>query len=207
MRALFPVLSENTFFTVLANPDSLYPGFLARDFVALPPGSYAMAPAALQLLGQNLITLELPGVDPTAPGYAGMAKGANQIELLDSYRGKGGQPFGKVPIENYRHAEGEISFTLPPQASGWLVTTTSYHPDWVVTLDGKPAEKKCAESALLSVHVPTGTHDVTFRFEAPAWYSLCLRLGMLAWICGLGVFFYFGSSKAPESLRLAWSKA
>lgn len=205
LRSLFPVLAEDEFFTVLSNPDSLYPGFLARDFVALPPGSHAMAPAALQLLGQNIITLELPGVDPSAPGYAGMARGTNQIELLESYRGHGGQPFGKVTPESCRHTGDAVTYSLPGQASGWLVSTVSYHPDWTVSLDGKPAQTRCAECALLSAYVPAGTREVAFRFEAPAWYSLCLRLGLLAWIAGFAAFFYLGSPRAPQPLRQAWT--
>lgn len=205
MRSLFPVVSENPYFVILANPDSLYPGFLARDFVALPPRSQ-MAQAGLQLLQNNLVTVEMNGIDPTAPGFAGMAKGTNQIELQASYRGKSGQPFGKIPPEAVSRGEGNLSFRLPQEASGWLITTTSFHPDWVATLDGKPMEIHKAESALLSVYVPRGG-EVTFRFVAPLWYSLCLVLGGLAWVIGLGALVWLGSPSSPQSLRRQWLAA
>lgn len=205
MRSIFPVVAENEFFAVLSNPDSLSPGFLAHDFVALPPGS-EMAQAGLQLLPSNLVTIEMQGIDPSAPGFAGMAKGTNQIELQQSYRSKSGQPFGKIPPEAVVHGENGMTFRLPVDASGWLISTTSYHPDWKATLDGKSLEIHKAESSLLSVYLPKGG-EVTFRFAAPAWYNACLGVGALAWLLALGALAWMGSLSAPESLRKPWLAA
>jgi hypothetical protein len=204
-RSVYPVAFENRYFAVLANPTALYPAFLAKDFVALPPESYAMAPATLQLLPQNLITVEMGGVDGNMPGYAGMAKGPNQIELLQQYQGKAGQPFGRVPLVGNRMADYQrMSYQLPPTVSGWLVVSEAYHPDWTVTIDGKAAEVHRAEAALLSVFVPTGSHEVVFRFKAPAWYSLCLGLGAFGWIVALAALLYLPSKWAPAKWRLWW---
>jgi len=205
MKSIFPVVSENAFFAVLSNPDSLYPGFLAHDYVALPPGS-EMAQAALQLLPNNLVTVEMKGIDPSAPGFAGMAKGTNQIELQQSYRSKSGDPFGKIPAEAVSHGEGSMTFRLPTEVSGWLITTTSYHPDWTATLDGKLLETHKAESALLSVYLPKGG-VVAFHFVAPGWYSLCLGLGTLTWLVALAALAWLGSPTSPESLRKQWLAA
>jgi hypothetical protein len=204
-RSVYPVAFENRYFAVLANPTALYPAFLAKDFVALPPESYAMAPATLQLLPQNLITVEMGGVDGNMPGYAGMAKGPNQIELLQQYQGKAGQPFGRVPLVGNRMDDYQrMTYQLPPTVSGWLVVSEAYHPDWTVTIDGKAAEVHRAEAALLSVFVPTGSHEVVFRFKAPAWYSLCLGLGAFGWIVALAALLYLPSKWAPAKWRLWW---
>lgn len=204
-RSVYPVAFENRYFAVLANPDALYPAFLAKDFVALPPESYAMAPATLQLLPQNLITVEMGGVDRSMPGFAGMAKGPNQIELLAQYQGKPGQPFGRVPLVGNRMADYQrMSYQLPPTVSGWLVVSEAYHPDWTVTIDGKAAQTTRAEAALLSTFVPPGSHEVTFQFKAPAWYSLCLSLGTLSWIVALTALLYLPSKWAPAKWREWW---
>ena len=204
-RSVYPVAFENRYFAVLANPTTLYPAFLAKDFVALPPESYAMAPATLQLLPQNIITVEMGGVDRNMPGFAGMAKGPNQIELLQQYQGKAGQPFGRVPLVGNRMDDYQrMSYQLPPTVSGWLVVSEAYHPDWTVTIDGKAAEVHRAEAALLSTYVPPGSHEVTFQFKAPAWYSLCLALGTLSWIVALAALLYLPSKWAPAKWRQWW---
>ena len=204
-RSVYPVVFENRYFAVLANNAALYPAFLAHDFVSLPIGSYAMAPAALQLLNQNIATVETPAPDQSVPGFAGLAKGPNQIELLGQYQGKAGQPFARVPIAGHRMDDYQrMTYQISPTASGWLVVSEAYHPDWTVTVDGKPAEVHRAEAALLSAYVPPGSHEVNFQFKAPGWYSLCLTLGALSWIVALAAMLYLSSKWAPAKWREWW---
>ncbi len=204
-RSIYPAVFENRFFAVLANNATLYPAFLAHDFVSLPIGSYAMAPAALQLLNQNIATVETVAPDTTVPGFAGMAKGPNQIELLGQYQGKAGQPFARIPLTGNRMDDYQrMTYQLPPDASGWLVVSEAFHPDWSVSIDGKPAEVHRAEAALLSTYVPSGSHEVVFQFKAPGWYSLCLTLGALSWIVALAAMLYLSSKWAPAKWREWW---
>ena len=205
-QSIFPTLIENEFFVVLTNPQSFYPGFLAHNFVVLPRDSFAMAPAALQLAPQNLVTLELDGIDPSMPGFAGAAKGANQIELQQKYQGHGGEPFDRIPLQSYHSNNGDnMSFQIPPTASGWLISTMAYHPDWTVTIDGHPSQIKRAEVALLSTFVPLGSHEVVFQFEAPEWYSLSLNAGILSWMIALVALIYLPSKLAPDLWRRWWN--
>ena len=204
-RSVYPVVFENRYFAVLANTGTLYPAFLAHDFVSLPIGSYAMAPAGLQLLNQNIATVEMAAPNPSIPGFAGMAKGANQIELQAQYQDKAGQPFARVPLVGNRMDDYQrMTYQLPPTVSGWLVVSEAYHPDWTVTVDGKSAEVHRAEAALLSTFVPAGSHKVVFQFKAPAWYSLCLTLGALSWIIALTAMVYLPSKWAPAKWRNWW---
>jgi hypothetical protein len=205
LRSVYPVAFENNYFAVLANPNALYPAFLAHDFVALPPDSYVMAPAALQLFPQNLITVEMGSVERNAPGFAGIAKGPNQIELLQQYQGHAGQSFARVPLVGNRMDDYQrMTYQLPPVVSGWLVVSEAYHPDWTVTIDAKPAQVHRAESALLSVFIPNGSHEVVFRFSPPRWYSVCLGLGVLSWIVALASLIYLPSKWAPANWRRWW---
>ena len=204
-RSIYPVAFENNYFAVLANTGTLYPAFLAHDFVSLPPDSYAMAPAALQLLNQNIATVEMAAPNPSIQGFAGMAKSPNQIELQAQYQGKAGQPFARVPLVGNRMDDYQrMTYQLPPTVSGWLVVSEAYHPDWMVTVDGKPAQVHRAEAALLSTYVPAGSHEVVFQFKAPAWYSLCLTLGALSWIVALAAMLYLPSKWAPAKWREWW---
>jgi hypothetical protein len=192
LRGIFPVLFENQFFVVLANTTSLYPAFLAHDFVVLPHKSYALAPAVIQLLPKNLITVETSFIDQSIPGFAGTAKGSNQIELLAKYQTSGGEPFQQLPLAAQQSSMDQaLHFNLPSAASGWLVLTQSYHPDWTAMVDGKPSDVYPAEAALISTYVPPGSHEVVFQFEAPSWYSFSLFLGLLSWILALAALIYF----------------
>lgn len=201
-RGVFPAVAENEFFVVLANPGSLAPGFLANDFVALPKESYAMASAVLQLAPKNLITVELAGVDPAMPGYAGQAKAPNQIELLEKYQAQSGTPFMRLPSASWNGQS--LTFQVPQNSSGWLVTTMAYHPDWTATIDGRSSETHRAEAALLSTYVPPGSREVTFQFKAPAWYGLSLAAGAVSWIVALAALLYLPSKWAPTTWRQWW---
>jgi len=203
LRGIFPVLFENQFFVVLANTTSLYPAFLAHDFVVLPHKSYALAPAVLQLLPKSLITVETSFIDQSIPGFAGTAKGSNQIELLAKYQTSGGQPFQQIPLAAQQSSMDQaLHFNVPSAASGWLVVTQAYHPDWTATVDGKTSDVYPAEAALISTYVPQGSHEVVFQFKAPAWYSFCLFLGLLSWILVPATLVYF-HTKGHKSQILA----
>jgi len=206
-RSIYPVAFENRYFAVLANPGTLYPAFLVHDFVALPKESYTtMATAALQLLPQNIATVEVATPDPSVPGFAGMGKGTNQIELLTQYQGKPGQPLLRIPLKGNRMDDYQrMVYQTPPDSSGWLVVSEAYHPDWTVEIDGHPTEVHRAEVALLSTFIPKGSHEVIFQFKAPAWYSLCLLFGVISWIVALAALIYFPSKWAPAKWRSWWS--
>ncbi|MBX9743046.1 MAG: YfhO family protein [Chthoniobacterales bacterium] len=205
-RLYYPVVFENQFFLVLENQSSLYPAFLAHNFVVLPPKSYTMAAAAFQLAPMNLLTVEMPQVDQSLLGFAGMSKGSTQIELLPTYREHGGAPFLRVPLtaprmENYN----QMTYRLPPNISGWLTVTEAYHPDWKATIDGEKTPVYCAETALLSVYVPLGSSEIIFKFVPPFWYSLAFYIGILSWLLTLGGFLFLSSKWAPLKWRQWWN--
>jgi len=144
-------------------------------------------------------------VDQATPGFAGMAKSTNQIELRSQFQGKSGKPFFNVPLTGIRQDDYQrMVFDLPPTASGWLVVSEAFHPDWTVTIDGKESEVHRAEGAFLSTYVQAGTHEVVFLFKAPVWYSLCLAVGTICWIVLLAAFLYLPSRFAPVRWKEWW---
>lgn len=204
-RSCYPIVFENQFFLILENQASLYPAFLARNFVVLPPKSYTMATGALQLAPLNLVTVEMPQIDQGLLGFAGKANGANQIELLPTYRDHGGVPFLRVPLTAPRTEHyNQMTYHVPSSASGWLTITEAYHPDWQATIDGEKIPVYCAETALLSVYVPIGSSEIIFKFVPPFWYSLTLFLGILSWVVFLGAFLFLSSKWAPPAWREWW---
>ena len=84
------------------------------------------------------------------------------------------------------------------------MVSEAYHPDWTVTIDGKPMQTTRAEAALLGTFVPAGSHEVVFQFKAPAWYSLCLAIGALSWIVAIAALLYLPSKWTPVKWRDWW---
>jgi hypothetical protein len=204
-RSCYPVVFENQFFVILENQASLYPAFLARNFVALPPQSYVMAPAAFQLAPMNLLTVEMAQVDQGMLGFAGMSKGNSQLELLPAYREHGGAPFLRVPLTTSRLDNyNQMTYHVPPTVSGWLTVTEAYHQDWRATIDGEPVPTYRAETALLSVYIPIGSTEIIFKFVPPFWYSLTLYIGILSWVITLGAFLFLSTRWSPPAWKEWW---
>ena len=204
-RTVFPVVFENRSIVILSNEASLYPAFLARNFVTLPLESYQQAPMALQLARMNLLGVELAQSDQRQTGFAGRATGNNQVELLPQYQGRVGAPFQRVAsVGNRADDYGKMTYRLPPNVSGWLTVTEAFHPDWTATIDGQPADIHRAAAALLSVYVPLGSQEIIFQFIQPAWYALLFYLGCFFWLIALGAFLFFASRWARPEWKKLW---
>ncbi len=205
-RALFPVVFENHSIVILANETSLYPAFLAHNFVVLPSESYQMAPMSLQLARMNLLSVELASSDQRQNGFAGRAAGNSQVELLPQYQKSGGAPFERVPSMSRRSDDyGKMIYRLPSTVSGWLTVAEAFHPDWQAFIDGQPTDIRRAASALLAVYVPLGSQEILFKFVPPLWYSISFYLGCLLWVIALGSFLFFRSRWAHPSWKDWWN--
>ena len=74
-------------------------------------------------------------------------------------------------------------------APGLLILSDAYYPGWKVTVGGAPASLLRANYALRGVYLPTGTHNLVFRFSPTSfWIGLTvtslvtvLCLGFLVW--------------------------
>ncbi len=201
-RSLYPVAFENNSFLILENRDSLYPAFLARDFVVFPQDSYSLAEASLQLASMNLVTLEMTQANSRELGFAGVSKGNNQVELLPNYKEHGGAPFQRITsgdqvIDN----DQKMTFHVPPAASGWLVVTKSFHPDWRGNIDGQPTKIYRAAGAFLSICIPLGSQEIIFKYTPPLWYDLSFYFGMLSWFVALAALFLLSSRWAPSEWK------
>jgi len=66
--------------------------------------------------------------------------------------------------------EGATRVTVRSQttAPGYLVLADAYDPGWLATVDGRPAEVRRANVSFRAVAVPSGIHDVEFRYRPRA---------------------------------------
>lgn len=68
-------------------------------------------------------------------------------------------------------APGDMRVTLSGRADSttYLLVSENWHPDWHAAIDGKPAALLRADYAFLSVALPPGAREVTFRFSSRAY--------------------------------------
>lgn len=88
----------------------------------------------------------------------------------------------------------EVDVDVETPGAAILRLADLWYPDWVVKVDGRPAELLRADHALRAVVVPAGRHRVEFRFVSPSvtrglWLSLAcaavaLALLVAGWLSG-----------------------
>jgi len=181
---------ENENFLILENTNSPGSLFLAQEFLVALDQNAETALASLEGVQHSLITVELDGYEPKAPGVRGQII-AGRIEPPKGETIKRGQPF--LPIApakagNYQH----IVAAAAPR-DGWLVSNQAWHPDWTATVRGGKVPVERAFVGFSAVKVRAGD-AVEFRFQQPAWYLPCVLIGLAGWAAAL--FFLFASALA-----------
>jgi hypothetical protein len=94
-------------------------------------------------------------------------------------------PTVTAAVTDWRPGSMRIALTGQSAGAGYLVVAENWYPDWTATVDGQPVPVRRADHSLLSVVVPAGAREVTFRFDSPAYrtgklvtlFSLLLAAG------------------------------
>ena len=204
-RQQFPVVYENEFFTVLENPNSLAPAFLARNYVSIPKNSYSFAAADLGLIRLYFLPVECSGVEMSDPALAGIMNPQNgEVELVNAFRDREGEPFRILDSGSYRRENSHtIRLSLPTEPY-WLALTQAWHPDWKVRIDGQSAEMNRISLALQGFRVPPGAREARLSFEPPFWVSAVLSIGLVGWVVTLGGAGYLQFTHAPRNWKKWW---
>jgi dolichol-phosphate mannosyltransferase len=196
---------ENSFFTVLENPNCLAPGFLARNYVSTPKDSYAYSAADLGLIRLYFLPVELTGVEMNDPNLAGTMNPQNgEVELTAAFRDREGDPF-RVLDGSLVRREGpnRIRIQLPGD-SFWVTVTQAWHPDWKVFVDGRGAELVRVTLALPGFRCSPEAKEAVLSFEPPFWVSGVLSLGLLGWLGSLGGVAFLRFGPAPKAWKKWW---
>jgi dolichol-phosphate mannosyltransferase len=201
----YPTIYENPFFTILENPNSLAPGFLARNYVSIPSSKYEYTNADLGLIRLYFLPVEIPKIEMNDPTLAGIMNPENgEVELTPGFRDKEGEPFRLLDSSNCRH-EGPSLWKISPQGlSGWIVLTQAWHPDWHVVVDGVRSEVQRVAVAFSGIRIGEGVRDVTFAFAPPFWVSLSLGLGLGSWAFVLAGAAYLRFSTSDSIWKKWW---
>jgi hypothetical protein len=99
--------------------------------------------------------------------------------LLENAPGAHASPSvsGKAVLKSYRNTE--VVLDTASEGPGWAVLNDVWHPWWFAEVDGAPAPVLRANGIFRAVAVPSGQHEVRFRFRpfAGTLNELAARLG------------------------------
>ena len=201
----YPTVFENPFFTILENPNSLAPGFLAQNYVSIPPGKMEYAAADLGLVRLYFLPIEVSGVEISDPALAGLMNPQNgEVELTNSFRNKEGYPFRILDRGNFQAVGSSLIKIMPQGQAGWITLTQTWHPDWKVFVDGLQSDVTRVALAFSGVRIGEGVSEVTFAFLPPLWVSISLGLGLISWVFVLGASGYLRFAPCPPRWKQWW---
>jgi len=201
----YPTVFENPFFTILQNPNSLAPGFIAKNYVSIPPLRYEYCGADLGLVRLYFLPVEIPGIEMNDPTLAGIMNPENgEVELTAGFRDKEGDPFRLLDSSTCRHEGPNVCKISPQGQSGWLMLTQSWHPDWQVFVDGIRTDLRRVALAFAGIRIGEGVREVSFVFSPPIWVSLSLGLGLGSWILVFGGSAYLRFTTSATTWKKWW---
>jgi hypothetical protein len=121
---------------------------------------------------------------------------------------EGARPQGRVRRWNW--GQNQVAAAVEAPEGGFLVVSMCYSPDWVATVDGRPAELRITNGAILGLEIPPGGTDVVLRYDPPSfrrglWLAL---LGAAVWIVTVvGLALRGRRGPGPASSRLSGAAA
>jgi hypothetical protein len=107
--------------------------------------------------------------------------------------GSTNQPAGSVQFVSY--APKQLHLRAKATAASVLLLNDHFDPNWKVSVDGKLEPLLRCNYIMQGVQVPSGTHEIEFRFEPP---QTSLYVSLAAIGLGLVLIGVLGLSRAPE---------
>ena len=204
----YPTGFDSEFIRVLENKDSLAPAFIAREYIAMDPGTEAMAPAFLDAAGKvNAVPLELGPNERSFPFLAGAGSTQGGVQLAQKYAQSPGAPFQRVPFALPRTNPSQMVFDPFAAREGWLVVTEAWHPDWRAYSDGAEVPIYRAFGGLMAIPLSRTEGPVEFIFSPPRWYNWVVYIAGLSWAGVLGLLFLMSLPIVPRRWRDEWTGA
>jgi uncharacterized membrane protein YfhO len=100
-------------------------------------------------------------------------------------------------VEFVSYAPNRIVFQAKSTGPSVLLLNDKFDPDWKVSVDGKPAPLLRCNFIMRGVQVPTGDHQIEFRFAPPV-KGLYLSLAGIVLALGLVGFLAFSKRESAK---------
>lgn len=162
------------------NIDSLSPGFLAKNYIAVDE----FDPKLIEILFEVSSWLPAVGVQltpgernmPFLVGEAGEGKmlSINTDTITDF-------PLKKIPYSTKRTSSTEFEFAgAQGDGESWLVTSEAWHPDWKAYGQSGELVIRRAFGGIMAVWITPQDGNIRFSFRAPFWYNVAVFSGIFS---------------------------
>lgn len=204
----YPTGFDSEYIRVLENKDALAPAFVAREYLAMDPGTEGLAAAFLDAAGRiNAVPIELGPDERGFPFLAGTGSTDAGIQLAQKYAQSPGTPFQRVPYSQVRKDPSRMVFDPFGDRNGWLVVTEAWHPDWQAYSDGGRLPVFKAFGGLMAVPLSRTNGPIEFLFAPPRWYDLAVWISGLSWAGVLGMLLVMPLPFIPKRWKDWWTGA
>lgn len=202
---LWPTAFDSEYIRVLENKDSLAPAFIAREYIAMDPGTEIMASAFLEASARiNAAPIELGPGNRGFPFLAGSGSLDGGVQIAERYAQTPGPAFRRVSYAAARENPSKMLFDPPGAREGWLVVTEAWHPDWRAYSDGASVPIYRAFGGLMAIPLSLTEGPVEFVFSPPWWYDLCVLVSAVSWAGALGLLLIMPLPFVPRRWKDWW---
>ena len=179
---------DSEFLALLENKDALYPAFIAREYIAVEPGTENLAHEFLTLaVPSNAAAIELGPNTATYPGLVGTASPAAGIFMPERSIRVPGPAFERIDFAQPRRNPMEMRFDTKGAQDAWLVVSEAWHPDWKAFSGSSEIPVFKAYGGLLAIHLGRAWEPIRLSFVPPEWYPACLLIGAASWTLVAGM--------------------
>jgi dolichol-phosphate mannosyltransferase len=204
----YPTGFDSEYIRVLENKDALAPAFIAREYLAMDPGTETLATGFLEAAGRvNAVPVELGPNERGFPFLAGTGSLQGGVQITQRYAQAAGAPFQRVPYSLPRSSASAMVFDPFGPREGWLVVTEAWHPDWRAYSDGAEVPVYKAFGGLMAVPLSRTEGPIEFVFVAPRWYDLAVWTAGVSWAGVLGLLLIMPLPFVPRRWRDWWTGA
>ncbi len=204
----YPTGFDSEYIRVLENKDSLAPAFIAREYIAVDPGTQNLAAAFLEAAARiNAVAIELTPGERSFPFLAGTVTPQNGLQLAQKYAQAPGEAFQRVPFAVPRDNPSQMVFDPRGAREGWLVVTEAWHPDWRAYSDGAEVPVYRALGGLMALPLSRTEGAIEFIFSPPRWYDLCVYISGLSWAGVVGLLLIMPLPFVPRRWQDWWTGA
>jgi hypothetical protein len=142
--------------------------------------------ARVVIAGAKLPEQQIPATvaDPRFPGHAVVVFPESATVTVAPLKQPLPQSAVRTTVTQWSPGHMRITLDGRDSATGFLLVSENWYPDWKARVDGAPAVVHRADHALLSVQVPSGAKEVELDFDSAA-YARGKTVSLLALIASV----------------------
>lgn len=105
---------------------------------------------------------------------------------------------GGGTISEERVLPGRIDLRVECREAATLILKMTYHPNWRITVDGRPVRPFMVSPSFIGVNVPAGLHQLRAEYRSPLYKTALLLLGACTLLAAIWFTRWFARLDGPS---------